>query len=43
MFWRHTVADPRGAVSAGPKGVASHAIPGAAPSGPTVCVYGGGL
>lgn len=43
MFWRHAVADPRGAALAGPKGAAPHAIPGAVPFGPAVCVCGGGL
>lgn len=43
MFWRHAVADPRGPTLAGPKGAAPHAIPGAAPFGPAVCVCDGGL
>ena len=38
MFWRHAVADSRGPALAGPKGAAPHAIPGAAPFGPAVCV-----
>lgn len=43
MFWRHAVADPRGTVPAGPEGAASHAIPGATPSGPAACVWDGGF
>ena len=42
-FWRRAVADPRGAVSAGPEGVASHAIPGATSSGLADCFCDGGF